>query len=119
MSKKEFGKRSHLHQDLSAGQHAVFIGERLAQLVEGGCALPEDKQVWPVSTSRISKSGSMSIDEMRKLHLTISQGSFLKPREATFALKCVERTAPADRSPGLLEAVDGVGLQRRQDGPQR
>lgn len=38
-------KPSHLHQDLSAGQHAVLVGERLAQLVEGGRALPEDKQV--------------------------------------------------------------------------
>lgn len=36
---------NYLHQDLSAGQHTVLIGESLAQVVKGGHALPETKQL--------------------------------------------------------------------------
>lgn len=109
---------SHLHQDLSAGQHAVLVWERLTQLVEGGRALPEYKQVWPVSTSRILKKPTRLT--VCKCCMGVSaevyyfQKQLHTPEEHSLLLR-----APADCSPGLLEAVDGVGLQRRQDGPQR
>lgn len=44
--------------------------------------------------------------------------NFTPPRH-NFCTQCFIIEAPADSSPGLLEAVDGVGLQCRQDGPQR
>lgn len=139
---------NYLHQDLSAGQHTVLIGESLAQVVKDGRALPETKRLPSVKTFcrvNIIPDQSCMLYEDKSFRKTekcimfclslpvLSQFCAVKSYSAVYyyrtlvsnimnktTVKCfVVVCWPADSSPGLLEAIHSVGLQRWEDCPQR